>query len=130
MDMEIAGKGAAGLPSSLPLLERLTVSLFTAGQYGGGGGRKIGVMKFMAAQPLARGCQQRLLLRLRFAVAEPGQTRPHSAVSRNNIRHGVALAAGDFQGRAQVHQAAALGVDRHPAPVRRAKLRQHLVVSG
>lgn len=86
-------------------------------------------MKFMAAQPLARGCQQRLLPRLRFAVAEPGQTRPHSAVSGNNIRHRVALAAGDF-GRAQIHQAAALGVDRHPAPVRRAKLCQHLVVSG
>ena len=51
-------------------------------------------------------------------------------MSRNNIRHGVALAAGDFQGRAQIHQAAALGVDRHPAPVRRAKLRQHLMVGG
>ncbi|MDR8596259.1 hypothetical protein XC88_06110, partial [Klebsiella pneumoniae] len=51
MDMEIAGKGAAGLPSSLPLLERLTVSLFTAGQYGGGGGGKNGVKKFMGAQP-------------------------------------------------------------------------------
>jgi cobyrinic acid a,c-diamide synthase len=34
-----------------------------------------------------------------------------------------ALAAGDLQGGAQIHQAAALGVDRHPAPVRRAELR-------
>ena len=47
MDMEIAGKGAAGLPSSLPLLKRLAIPLFTAGQHGGGGGSKIGVMKFM-----------------------------------------------------------------------------------
>ena len=128
MDMEIAGKGAAGLPSSLPLLKRLAVPLFTAGQHGGGGGSKIGVMKFMAAQPLAGGGQQRLLLRLRFAVAEPGQTRPHPAVAGNDIRHRIALAAGDLQGGAQIHQAAALGVDRHPAPVRRAELRQHLLV--
>jgi cobyrinic acid a,c-diamide synthase len=39
---------------------------YSRGQHGGGGGSKIGVMKFMAAQPLAGGGQQRLLLRLMY----------------------------------------------------------------
>ena len=125
MQVQIAGERVAHLPAARPLLKGHTVADFAAGQDRRDLRGKIRVVKLMPAQGFAGRRQQRLPHRPRLAVAKAGKPFAHLAVAGNQIGHRIDVAAGVFKGAAEIHQTAALGVNRHPAPVRLPQLRQH-----
>ena len=84
----------------------------------------------MAAVELALGRQDAVLQREDLAVSEAVDLSVHLDVDRDDVGHGMGCASLGAQRAPQVHQAAALGVNRQPAEVGMLNRLRHGAIFG